>query len=165
MCRWDMIFSVMEAEEKRVLERLQRQCARAEYCTSDVRRKALKALSGDEAAASRVVDALVKDRFVDDLRYSSAFAREKASLQGWGSVKIRFALAGKGISREVADAALAEVDPYKASARLEKVVAEKYRTLKDDPQCRLKLLKFVLSRGYTYDEVSSVVEAVMRRDD
>ena len=30
-------------EEKKVLERLQSQCARAEYCTSDLYRKALKA--------------------------------------------------------------------------------------------------------------------------
>ena len=149
-------------DEKQVLDRLQRQCARMEYCSSDIRRKALKALDGDEAAADRVVASLVEDRFVDDLRYASAFAREKASLQGWGSVKIRFMLSGKGIPRETIDAALKEVEPEKASAKLRKVVEEKYRVLKDDPQCRLKLLKFVLSRGYTYDEVSSVVEEVLR---
>ena len=149
-------------DEKQLLDKLQRQCARMEYCSSDIRRKALKALEGDAAAADRVVASLVEDRFVDDLRYASAFAREKASLQGWGSVKIRFMLTGKGIPREIIDAALKEVEPEKASAKLRKVVEEKYRVLKDDPQCRLKLLKFVLSRGYTYDEVSSVVEEVLR---
>ena len=55
-------------EEKKVLERLQRQCAKAEYCSFDVRRKALKALEGDAEAAERVVEALVRDRFVDDAR-------------------------------------------------------------------------------------------------
>ena len=34
-------------EEKKVLERLQRQCARMESCTFDVRRKALKALEDE----------------------------------------------------------------------------------------------------------------------
>ena len=156
----DSISSAME--EKKLLDRLQRQCARMEYCSSDIRRKALKALDGDAAAADRIVASLQEDRFVDDLRYASAFAREKASLQGWGSVKIRFMLAGKGISREIIDAALKEVEPEKAEAKLRRVVEEKYRVLRDDPQCRLKLLKFALSRGYTYDEVSSVVEDVMR---
>ena len=70
-------------DEKKVLERLQRQCVRSEQCTADVRRKALKALEGDSEAAERVLKALVKDRFVDDGRYSAAYAREKASLQGW----------------------------------------------------------------------------------
>ena len=149
-------------EEKKVLERLQRQCARMEYCSADIRRKALKAMEGDSEAADRIVASLREDGFVDDLRYASAFAREKASLQGWGSVKIRFMLGGKGIGREVIDAALQEIEPERANARLTKLVREKYRVLKDDPQCRLKLLKFVLSRGYTYEEVSSVVDSVMR---
>ena len=93
-------------EEKKVLERLQRQCARMEYCVSDIRRKALKALEGDAEAAGRIVDSLVKDRFVDDRRYAAAFAREKSALQGWGEVKIRFLLRGKGVSDEIITEAL-----------------------------------------------------------
>ena len=40
-------------------------------------------------------------------------AREKASLQGWGPVKIRFQLRGKGISDEIVSEALqaAGIDP------------------------------------------------------
>ena len=149
-------------EEKRVLERLQRQCARMEYCTSDIYRKALKALEGDAEAAARIVAALVQDQFVDDRRYASAFAREKSSLQGWGAVKIRFLLRGKGISDEIIDAALQEVDPEKAASKLDKLAADKYRLLKGDPQCRLKLLKALLSRGYGYDEVEAAVKNVMQ---
>ena len=66
---------ISDKEEKKVLERLQRQCARAESCTADVRRKALKALEGDAEAADRIVLSLVEDRFVDDRRYAGAFAR------------------------------------------------------------------------------------------
>ena len=149
-------------EEKRVLERLQRQCARMEYCTSDIYRKALKALEGDAEAAARIVAALVQDQFVDDRRYASAFAREKSSLQGWGAVKIRFLLRGKGISDEIIDEALQEVDPEKAASKLDKLAADKYRLLKGDPQCRLKLLKALLSRGYGYDEVEAAVKNVMQ---
>ena len=148
-------------EEKKVLERLQRQCARAESCTFDVRRKAVKALEGDTEAAERVVALLVKDRFVDDARYAAAFAREKSSLQGWGAVKIRFQLRGKGIPDEVITEALGEVDTAKAAAKLDKLAAERYRLLKGDPQCRLKLLKALLSRGYNYDEVEAAVRRVM----
>ena len=148
-------------EEKKVLERLQRQCARAESCTFDVRRKAVKALEGDTEAAERIVASLVKDRFVDDARYAAAFAREKAALQGWGPVKIRFQLRGKGIPDETITEALGEVDTAKAAAKLDKLAAERYRLLKADPQCRLKLLKALLSRGYDYDEVEAAVRRVM----
>ena len=152
-------------EEKKVLERLQRQCARMEYCISDVRRKALKALEGDADAAERIVASLVRDRFVDDRRYAAAFAREKAALQGWGVVKIRFQLRGKGISDEIITEALQEIDPAKAASKLDKLAADRYRLLKDDPQCRLKILKALLSRGYGYDEVEAAVKRVMKPQD
>ncbi|MBR6881893.1 MAG: RecX family transcriptional regulator [Bacteroidales bacterium] len=148
--------------EKKILERLQRQCARMEYCASDIRRKALKALDGDAEAAERITAALVADRFVDDRRFAAAFAREKAALQGWGPVKIRFQLRGKGIPEEIIADALQEIDPEKAASKLDKLAADKYRLLKDDPQCRLKLLKALLSRGYGYDEAEAAARRAMQ---
>ena len=149
--------SISDMEEKKVLERLQRLCSRAEYCSSDVRRKALKALEGDGEAASRIVDSLLRDRFVDDGRYSAAFAREKSSLQGWGEVKIRFMLRSKGIPDEIISEALQEIDQSKAERKLDKLVADKARLLEGDPQKRLKLLKYALGRGYSYDEVEEAI--------
>lgn len=150
-------------EEKKVLERLQRQCARMEYCVSDIRRKALKALENDEEATDRVVSSLVKDKFVDDRRYAAAFAREKAALQGWGAVKIRFQLRGKGVADDIITEALQEIDPEKAASKLDKLTAERYRLLQGDPQCKLKLLKALLARGYGYDEVEAAVSRVMQK--
>lgn len=149
-------------DEIKVLTRLQGLCAKAEYSERDIYLKALKALDGDREAAERVVASLVEDKFIDDLRYAGAFAREKSSLTGWGSVKIAFMLRGKGISDAVIREALSSVDPDKASSKLNKLAQEKYRGLKDDPECRLKLLKSLLSRGYNYDEVAPVVDEVMK---
>ena len=142
----------------RTLARLQKLCAKAEYYRADIYRKALKALDGDSAQASRLVDSLVEDRYVDDARYASAFAREKASLQGWGPIKIRFQLRSKGISDAVIAAALEEVEPARAADKLERLLAVKARTLQGDPQFRLKLIKFGLSRGYEYEAVEEAVK-------
>ena len=149
-----------DPDPKKLLERYARQCARMEYCSSDIRRKALKALGGDADAAEKIVASLVKDGFVDDRRYAGAFVREKSALQGWGEAKLRFMLAGKGISRDVIADALTEIDAEKASARLEKLLQAKARTLEGDPAFRLKLLKFGLSRGYAYDEVDAAIRGL-----
>ena len=37
-------------------------------------------------------------------------------------------------------------------------MAAKAKSLKDDPQARLKLLRFGLGRGYQYDEVVDVID-------
>ena len=147
-------------EHARCLSRLQKLCSKAEYCSSDVYRKAMKALDGDAEAAARVVASLVEEKYVDDARYAEAFAREKAGLQGWGPVKIRFQLRSKGISEETIAAALEEVEPEKAADKLERLLSAKARTLEGDPQFRLKMLKFGLSRGYEYDAVEEALKKI-----
>ena len=150
---------------EKCLSRLQRLCSKAEYCRSQMYTKALRDLEGDTSAAKRVVDALVADKYVDDARYASAFAREKASIQGWGPVKIRFQLRSKGISDADIASGMSEIEEPKAARKLESVIVAKYRSLKGDPQCRLKLLKFALSRGYEYGDVAAAVDSVMKGED
>ena len=145
-------------DSTRCLNRLQKLCSKAEYCRADVYRKALKDLEGDAEAAGKVVERLVADKYVDDARYASAYAREKASLQGWGPVKIRFQLRAKGISDPVISLALEEVEPDRAADKLERLLAAKARTLQGDPQFRLKLIKFGLSRGYEYEAVEKALK-------
>ena len=65
----------MTMDYDKCLSRLQRLCSKAEYCRSQMYTKALRDLEGDADAAKRVVDSLVADRYVDDARYASAFAR------------------------------------------------------------------------------------------
>lgn len=149
-------------ETDKVLEKMRVLCSRREYCRSDILKKVVSALDGDRQEAEKIIDILVNEKFIDELRYASAFVRDKSALSGWGAVKIRYMLSSKGIPREVISEALGEVDEGKARARLEKLMENRYRSLKDDPQCRLKMLRFGLGRGYEYDEVSSVIDMLMK---
>ncbi len=148
----------MEDKKQRVYSSLESQCAKREYCTADIYKKALDKLEGDSAAADEIVAKLVEGGFVSDLRYAGAFAREKAALTGWGPVKIRFALGAKHISREVIDEALGEIDCEKADDKLKHLLEAKRHLLDGDPQIRLKLIRFALSRGYDYDTVKRFVD-------
>lgn len=154
----------MDEKQLKILNRLQAQCVRREYCIADVTAKAVRALDGDKDAARVVVEALVADRFVDEARYAAAFAREKAALTGWGPVKIRYALAAKGVPRETVAQALEEIDDPAAGRKMEAVLRTKYRTLAGDPQVRLKLLKFALGRGYEYEAVRELVDRIAAGD-
>ncbi len=148
----------MDERSKKVLDRLEAQCARREYCVSDIRRKALERLEGDEAAAAEVVEALVRERYVDDARYAAAFAREKSAVTGWGPVKIRFALAAKRIAKADIDAGLAEMEPDRSDARLDRLLENRWKALAGEPDAKLRLLRFALSRGYDYDTIRERVE-------
>ena len=155
--------------DKKVLSHLQAQCARREYCTNDIRAKALKALGGDEAGAGEIVDSLISDGYLCDSRYAEAFAREKSEISGWGPVKISYALAAKGIPREIISESTAAVDKDKASDKLDKLLAHKIRTLKGDPQWKLKTIRFALGRGYEYNSIAETLAKLdigeLRADD
>lgn len=152
----------MTEQQKKVLDRLQAQCSKREYCRRDVFDKAQKALEGDREAAEEVVEALVADKFVDEARYAGAFAREKARLQGWGPVKISAGLSAKGIPQSVIREALDTINPEEADAKMESVLKAKYRTLEGEPDAKLKLLRFALSRGYSYNQVRESVDRITK---
>ena len=73
-------------------------------------------------------------------------------------------LSGKGVAKDIIDSALEEIDDSKASDRLQKLIENKYRSLKDDPQWKLKLLRFGLGRGYSYDELNAVIKTLCRSE-
>ena len=136
---------------------MRRLCSRREYCVSDIRTKLMKDLEGDAQKVETALNKLIEERYVDDLRYATAYARDKASISGWGATKIRYMLSAKGVAKDVISEALNEVDESKATSRLEKLLEHKYKSLKDDPQWKIKLLRFALGRGYSYDEVSDQI--------
>ena len=142
---------------EKALDRMRRLCSRREYCVADIRSKLMNALDGDEQKVKSALQILQDEQYVDDLRYATAYVRDKSAIAGWGEVKIRYMLSSKGISRDVINSALEEVDRGKASDRLARLLENKRKMLKDDPQCRLKLLRFAMGRGYSYDEVNKLI--------
>ena len=152
-------------EKEKVLPYLQNLCAKREYCRSEILKKAETALEGDRQAAQEMLDSLVADRFVDDSRYAAACARERSSLTGWGPDKIRYSLLMKGITKADIAAALEEVDPEAAGARMEKLISAKCKTLQGDPFIKFKLIKYALSRGYRYDDVAPAVDRILSSQD
>lgn len=148
----------------KVLDRMRTLCSRREYCRSDIMKKAVTALEGDRDEAQRLIDKLISEKYIDDRRYASAYARDKSSIAGWGAVKIRYMLLSKGISEDDIVSALADIDDGRASSKLYKLLETKARSLKDDPQKSLKLKRFALSRGYSYDEVSKMVDTIIYKE-
>lgn len=147
---------------EKALDKMRRLCSRREYCISDIRSKLMKELDGDSGKVDTALKKLIDERYVSDLRYATAFARDKAAIAGWGSAKIRYMLSAKGVAKDVIIEALAEVDDAKASDRLARLLENKYKSLKDDPQWKLKLLRFALGRGYSYDQVNEGIDFFMK---
>ena len=150
----------MEDDITKTLDYLRKLCSVREYCVRDIRDKAEKRL-GNAAGAEKVVQTLQQEGYLSEQRYANAFARDKAAISGWGSYKFRFHLSAKGIPAAIIEQALKEIDGEKADEKLRRSIASKYALLQGDSQIKIKLLKFALSRGYSYEEVNKVVSEIL----
>ena len=147
---------------EQALASLMRLCARAEKCESDARRL-LRGVGIGEEEASRIVERLIRDRFIDDGRYATAFVREKLRLSGWGEYKIRAALTRKGIDRALIDRELAGFDREGMHERLQAQLARKARTVRQAAprELKAKLIRYGLSLGYDYGTVIETVSTMI----
>lgn len=150
----------MASDFNTVMDYLRRICSAREYASKDILAKAAARLESPEEA-SRALDMLQKEGYQSDLRYACAFCRDKSAIAGWGPYKIRYQLSSKGLAKETIDAAMGEIDSDKATEKLRKALSIKRSQLKDDPQLKLKLLKFALSRGYSYEEAEAALRDIL----
>ena len=148
---------------EQALASLQRLCARAERSSGDALRL-MATWEVDSSKRHEILQKLMRDKFIDDRRYTEAFVREKIALSAWGEYKIRAALRRKGISEEIINSALNELNPAANTERLtsrlqRKAKSTKYETLY---QLKTKLLRYGLSLGFQMEQVLTSVEQVMK---
>lgn len=151
-------------ERTRAIERMRGICSRKECCRQEIAAKLEKLEVEDVSGA---VEQLCKEGFIDEGRYARAFARDKSSLQGWGSLKIKLALQRRGIDSDVISSALGEIDAEAASVKLESLLRAKLRTLRkeeDAAAVRAKVLRYALGRGYGYEQINKVYNDIIRTD-
>lgn len=148
------------------LASLMRLCARSEKAQSDARRL-MRGWGVTTADAEQVLARLVRERFIDDNRYASAFVREKLRLSGWGSYKIRAALQRKAIDKAIIEEALAQAEPQQMSSRLAEQLTRKARTVKAATpyELKTKLIRYGLSLGHEYDAVLEVASQFIKDTD
>lgn len=137
-------------------------CARSEYCEYEIREK-LWEMGLSRQNADEIIDYLIENRFVDNRRFARGFANDKTRFAGWGRRKTRQALALKRISQTDITDALENIDVKEYEATLRRVAESKTRTLDlssyDD---RIKLYRYLLSRGFESDIVTHLISAMRK---
>jgi len=130
------------------LDKLREICSRQEKCPADII-ALLKRWGIDREEHQKIIEQLKSERFIDEVRYASAFVRDKIKFDRWGIIKIRFLLQHRGISKEVVENALGEIDRDEYRNTIGRELARKRKTLKGTPrEIWAKLARYGSSRGY-----------------
>ena len=119
-------------DRKQALSKAMALCARQEYCESDIRGK-LKLWGIEKADSDYIIEELIKQRFIDDLRFTMAFVRDKIRFNQWGRIKIRYMLTGRKISGSIINQALDSIDESLYTETLQDLLQKKKKPFSGKP--------------------------------
>lgn len=110
---------------------------------------------------------LERYNFINDESYTKAFIKDKTKTQG--KQKIKYALKNKGVSEEIIEEELSNLDMKKEKEKANILALKKYNILikreNDKYKIKEKIIRFLISRGYNYevakDAVKEMLESIM----
>lgn len=145
---------------REALIRLQDLCARSEQCSPELRKK-LAGWMINAADSERIMESLVKHRFVDDARFARAYTADKLRFSGWGRYKIMRGLMAKRLGRDIIETALATINMEEYTSVARRVLIVKARSIKEGNtyEGRTKLFRFGASRGFETEMIARLIRA------
>lgn len=121
-------------------------CASSEHCAADVRRK-LYEWGVPSDLFDEIEESLYREGFLNDARFCQAYVHDKVAFQAWGRIKIEAGLRALHLPESDIHEALTGIDEETYRQNLNKLKESR----RNDPE--EKRIRFLLQRGFTYDEV------------
>ncbi len=148
-----------EITEQQALSKLMTLCARSEHSTGEMLQK-LRLWKIDDEAQARIMARLIKEKFVDDERYTRAFVSDKIRYNQWGRRKIEQALWAKGVDKAIQQKILDETDENEYVAVLRPLLKSKARSIsaRNDFERQMKLIRFAQSRGFSMQQIEQCID-------
>lgn len=133
---------------RQYLDKAESYCARSEHCAADVKRKLYEWKAPSELTDD-IIDRLYDLDFLNDERFCRAYVHDKVEYQSWGRQKIQAGLRALQLPDRSIREAIDGIDEEVYAANLRKLVQQRL----SDPED--KRLRFLLQRGFTYEEIKS----------
>lgn len=145
--------------EEQALARLTALCASAEHCTGEMIDKMTKWEISKEAQA-RIMEHLVKNKYIDDERYCRAFVHDKMEYNHWGRRKIEQALYVKHMDKAIQKTVLDEIPDEDFIDILRPLIVQKRRQTRanSEYEMNMKLMRFAASRGFTIEQIRQCID-------
>jgi len=135
--------------------KLAKYCAYQERCTHEIQEYLKKYTLSDETE-DILIQKLEQDNFLDDERFATQFVLGKFRIKKWGKIKIRYELKQKRISEELIQNALDSIPDEEYYAVLKQLIQKSgYNT--QNYSDKVKLLRYLQSKGYDYEEIKQVL--------
>ncbi|MFT5777510.1 MAG: regulatory protein [Crocinitomicaceae bacterium] len=153
-------YSLLEAKA-----RLEALCAYQERCTFELRKK-MGLWKMDFEDQDRLISDLISNNFLNEERYAEAYVSGRTRIKKWGRIKIRIELKRKFISDYSINKGLKSIDLDEYWNNLYGLAERKWNLLsaeKDLFKRKVKLYRFLSSKGYETDLIKDAVDQVINK--
>lgn len=148
-----------QISEEDALLRLTSLCSTAEHCSHEMIEKMQRWQLANDAQA-RIIEYLVKEKYIDDERYARFFAKDKIRYNKWGRRKVEQAMWLKHIDGNIQRDVLDDIDDEEYLAVLRPLLKTKRKSVKasSDYEMNMKLIRFAMGRGFTMDIIRQCLD-------
>lgn len=145
--------------EQEALLRLTSLCSTAEHCSHEMLEK-MRRWEIDDDTQARIMEYLVKEKYIDDERYARFFAKDKIRYNKWGRRKVEQAMWQKHIDADIQQRVLGEIDDDEYLLILRPLLKSKRRMVKaaNNYEMNMKLIRFAMGRGFTMDIIRQCLD-------
>ena len=152
--------------ESEILSTMAKYCSTAERCVNDIRKK-IKPEDLPVEAEKRIIDYLLKEKFIDEKRFCRSFVNDKFKFNHWGRIKICYELKCRNIPPDVYYEAIENLDEAEYISVLTYLLKSKKRTTNGrSPQDIFqKLCRFAASRGFETPLIINTLKGIIKNID
>ncbi len=146
------------------LQKLKHYCAYQERCHSEVKEK-LYNLGIWKKDHDEIMATLIEENYLNEERFAIAFAGGKFRIKQWGRIKIKYELKQKQVSEYCIKKALKQIEEEDYLKVLNKLVKEKYASLKSEQYLvrEKKTMNYLMGKGFETDLVSTILTAIVKK--
>ena len=151
-------------DKNKALSKAMNICSKQEKCKNDILKK-LEQWQVYPNDYDFIIEALEKEKFIDEDRYTRFYVNDKFVFNKWGKIKIAYNLKLKNIDTSIVEKYLNEIDNEKYLESVKELLLAKKKKVKANSEYELKskLLAFGQSRGFDFDSMYKVIDEVVNQ--
>jgi regulatory protein len=113
-----------------------------------------------ESDSNEILVELIQSNFLNEERFVEAYVKGKFKIKSWGKQKISQGLKLAGINQKLIVLSIQEIKFEDYIKTIQRLAEKKMKTLKEgtDFEKKIKVQRYLLSKGYKYDEISEALK-------
>ena len=138
----------LSKDEKLILEKMRLYCMYQERCIQEVKKK-LTRLQVVPKSKSKIINHLIDDDYLNEVRFTKSFIQGKLRIKKWGRIKLNYELKIRGIKKFIIDKEINKISKEDYYQYFNEFSNNKIKTLKGSKeQKKRSFINYFIYRGW-----------------